>query len=344
MAELLNNLNIYTQTLLPTKPERYPDMALMSASLLDLLEKEDIQGARTVTAHRMSFPEFPGRESVIALIGEVHTNPDRCPSTTSSKDMVLDVVLHYLRAIEPCVLILETFFHLESPNKNVMEDILHSMSNHEYPLSVVRKCLGKEPSGGCVYSEKSNALVFLRMIAAIAKTLATSSNVDEDLEHFSKRIMAIDPREDFNMENPFEMKAGTSETEKAIIRSLARLTPDALSKFLLPIDLASWSSAFTKIIWDPFFVLCRQTAAAPTLEAYTHIFLQVPDVIAMSRIFSILAYSLRNKNTLPIIIVYVGDTHREAIDAILPTIPVWTTTRQLHRSDPKGGSCIQARL
>ena len=321
------------------KPVVDPPIDDEVTQLVKELKNKSISGIRNLLVKKVHFGD---RHANIVFLGEVHTNPDLCPMNKESTDVVLDLVLDYLLRLQPTVLILETFYHLESVNQKSMEKILEHMGSR-MPLEIVKECLLNKTDKRCVYREGSSALMFLRMFTSIVRYMAILYPDHDAIRNLSKRILAMDPREDLGMIAAFAEILGRDITKAEITQSLEKLTPENLAKFLPEIEPLEWKHAFQDVFVDPFFDLVRRTRKTKSRDMYTEIFLRVPDVIAFAHILSVLGHCLVNTMVVPIIIVYVGDTHRRALSEMLDQFHIFERTENLvDRFDVTGGSCVSA--
>lgn len=332
------SLKIHAHKLLRIKPLEQPDMKAAIKDLLTNLRASQIQGVKNVTALRVKMQG--NRETCIALFGEIHNNPALCPSEEETRDVVLDIVVSNLLNIQPCVLVLETFNHLESPKRERMIEVLKNMLKNRYPLESIDACLASGDKN-CVYSNGSNALLFLRTLTSIVRLLAIDQGSDSTIAKLSERIFAMDPREDLGMIAPFREILGRDPTLQEIIDSVARVTKEAVGSRLPKIVPEAYSDAFCKHIWTPFFKLRDDLERNPTLDGYMQLFLQIPDVMAVAHVVGVLGHALVHNMDLPIVMIYAGDTHRRALTDMLKRLPVFSIDTIIDRTDTSGGSCIR---
>lgn len=329
-----------TQIPLPHNLIHFPDMKAEQERVADVFMTQPLQGARTVSLRYLNLPKC---RVLLVLIGEVHSNPDLCQESAVD---VVSFIVDTLRRMEPSVVFIETFFHLVGLNPDDMEKIVKSMKERDWPLDIISKCVGNNDQN-CVYTGKSNALVFLRILTTLARQAAMNPNATEHEKSFASRLIPIDPREDFNLPDPFDLQNQSLDTHSAVIKDgLTRIGREKIRRFEWEIPDENWKKVYELHVLEPYLALLRTTTQSLHIDDYFRVFLEVPDVICMNRIMAMLSQCLQEDMVLPIMYVYCGDAHREnllKILSILETTSIFTVDVVGDRHAPGFSSCIRSK-
>lgn len=325
------------KVLRPESPNPTIEHAQLKEGLLDLFKTYAIQGSHTVVLYELTIND---QKSLLLLFGEVHDNPDLCPNTVRSKDVVLDVVLDTLHKLEPSILILETFHHLQSKDAARMIEILTDMKRKGYPIHLLHKCT-KQGDRGCIYTKPSGALMFLRMFTALVRYAASLETAQWAID-LSDRIYAMDPREDLGMVSPFNKRL----TKEEVIRALENIKPMILHNFLLPIPDPAWEKRFQQVVLAPFLDKVEAakscTDDATCHDMYEELFLRIPDVVAVSQMLGVLAHSRNNNMPTPLVMSYSGQFHVDNQKEFMTAMSVFGMEKVLEMY-PQSTSCARMR-
>ncbi len=340
MVDVLTHID----SILNVKPDVSPPMPRVVRGVKRKLNSPILQGVKNVLCIDVV---YKGRHTIIVLFGEVHTNPNLCHENEKVTDVILDVVIHTLLEIQPCILILETFRHLESKILNVMKNRIVKMAENKFPFERVRTCLNTPNDKQCVYRENSNALLFLRTFVGIIRYLALVKGEGSNVDMLSRRIFAMDIREDLGLIPPFQEYLGREPTVNEMRDSLSRLTRSAVEDRLPQIDADDMADAFQRHILDPFFALRDAAFNKPTVDKYRRLFVDLPDVVAVAQMLAVLTHAHSNDQELPVIFCYGGDSHLKNQERYLNVLSdalgfsFRVSQSPLRRSADNGGSCIR---
>ncbi len=323
-----------------SKIERTPTHERMEGEIMKLLREHALDGTHHVTFLSISGDDF---STFFLLLGEIHQNPNRCPTHVASRQVVHDVVLKLLTQFEPLVLILETFNHLDAKSLDGMATIVRRLFEFHYPVKLLGVCTGEDPN--CVYQGTSTPLVYLRMYKAVLRYLELyllSKGVkDHDLQILSRRILMMDPREDLRMHPPFKL-TDSPETAAIIRESLTLLLEGGLQEFLYPFTNPAWQDGFQKHVLQPILTKARETLADPRVRDYQSIFLEITEPVAISGLLYYLEHAKKTPTmTLPGFLFYGGDQHRLQLLHYLNKLPFLRTRVVADIYDPNDGSCAR---
>lgn len=176
-----------------------PDIPRLHQQLLDDLKKSPLDGSTHTTILQARGP-CGDRQFFMVLIGEIHGNPGQCPRGSHSTDVIMDIIVKYMVKYEPVVLIVESFFHMESPELHTMAHILEDMRDRKYPFELLSNC--RPGMAKCIYQNGCSALKFLRTWVAAVRYAAAAYPDSPSIQSLDNRIFAFDLREDIPMPPP----------------------------------------------------------------------------------------------------------------------------------------------
>jgi hypothetical protein len=205
---------------------------------------------------------------------------------------------------------------------------------------MIDQCLRRNGDKKCVFKGESNALDFMRRVAAVVHQLANVDGPDSKMGRLARFLKALDDREG-NMIPPFRELLGREPTNDEMVSSLEYVTEKRVSKRIPKIQTKEWKEYFDEHYWRPFFDLCEKTKRKPNVTDYTEIFLRFPDIVAIGQILASIEHAHLNDMDMPIIFLWAGASHTQKVVEWIKEFPYFKTIVEESRQDTSGGSCIR---